>query len=242
MMRYLAEYFDLRVFLATLALVAIGLVSIYSATYDARASEIFWRQLTWGGIGLAAFLVVTFLPLRTIQYVALGAYALSVLMLVIVLLLGKTVAGSTSWFTLGSFGFQPSEFAKVGTILALAAFLSRSDISLRNPKHLALTAGIVVLPVLLVMMQPDTGTALIFMAMAFPVLYWGGASRFTLLALVAAPAVALLIPNYPRRHQYPHNSNDDGIVGDPLEGLITAGCNQPVHEKVRAVTPHHQTY
>jgi len=191
MTRYLREYFDLRVFLATLALVVIGLVSIYSATYDARASEIFWRQLTWSGIGLVAFLLVTFLPLRTIQYVALGTYALSLLMLVIVLLLGKTVAGSTSWFTLGSFGFQPSEFAKVGTILALAAFLSRSDISLRNPKHLALTAGIVVLPVLLVMMQPDTGTALIFMAMAFPVLYWGGASRFTLLALVAAPAVAV---------------------------------------------------
>jgi rod shape determining protein RodA len=191
MRRFLAEYFDIRVFLTTLALVIIGLVSIYSATYDARASEIFWRQLTWAGVGLAALLIVTFLPLRSIQFVALGSYALSIMMLVIVLVLGKTVSGSTSWFTLGAFGFQPSEFAKIGTVLALATFLSRSDVSLRSPKHLAVTGGIIMLPVLLVMMQPDTGTALIFLAMAFPVLYWGGASRFTLLALAAAPIVAL---------------------------------------------------
>ena len=191
MMRYLLERVDLRVLLATIALVVIGLVSIYSATYDARASEIYWRQLTWTGVGLAAFFLVTFIPLRSIQFVALGSYVLSIVLLIIVLLLGKTVSGSTSWFMLGGFGFQPSEFAKIGTVLALAAFLSRSDVSLKTPKHLALTAGIVMLPVLLVMMQPDTGTALIFMAMAFPVLYWGGASRFTLLALVAAPVAAV---------------------------------------------------
>jgi len=191
MFRYLTEYVDLRTFLVTLALVVIGLVSIYSATYDARASEIFWRQLTWAGVGLLAMLVVSFLPLRSVQLVAFGSYALSVTMLVIVLVLGKTVSGSTSWFTLGSFGFQPSEFAKVGTVLALAAFLSRSDVSLRNVKYLALTGGIILLPMLLVMLQPDTGTALIFAAMAFPVLYWGGASRFTLLALTAAPVVAV---------------------------------------------------
>ena len=191
MLNYLREYFDVRVFLLTMALVATGLVSIYSATYDARASEIFWRQLTWAGIGVVVFFVVTLLPLRSLQFVALAAYALSMILLVIVLLLGKTVSGSTSWVSVAGFGFQPSEFAKVGTVLALATFLSRSDVSLRTPRDLAITAGIVLLPVLLVMLQPDTGTALIFMAMVFPVLYWGGASRFTLLALVSAPVTVV---------------------------------------------------
>jgi len=116
---------------------------------------------------------------------------LSILMLVIVLLLGKTVSGSTSWFNLGSFRIQPSEFAKITTVLALASYLSRSDVSLRSRRGLIMTAGIVLLPVALIMMQPDFGTAVIYGGMSFAMLYWGGASRFTLIAVVAPFAAAL---------------------------------------------------
>jgi rod shape determining protein RodA len=112
-----------------------------------------------------------------------------VLLLVSVLLLGKTVSGSTSWFNLGAFRLQPSEFTKITTVLALAAYLSRSDVSLQNLRHLAVVAGIVALPVTLIMIQPDTGTAMIYGVMFLPFLYWAGASSFVLLAIMA-PLVA----------------------------------------------------
>jgi rod shape determining protein RodA len=191
MIEFLKRHFDLQIGVSTLLLALIGLVSIYSATYDARASEIFFKQLTWILAGTAVMLVIAFLPFRFMQSISYPTYLLSILMLVIVLLLGKTVSGSTSWFNLGSFRIQPSEFAKITTVLALASYLSRSDVSLRSRRGLIMTAGIVLLPVALIMMQPDFGTAVIYGGMSFAMLYWGGASRFTLIAVVAPFAAAL---------------------------------------------------
>lgn len=171
--------------LVTLALVIIGLFSIYSATYDAGASENSFRQIFYAMAGLLLMVVITFLPLRALQFASYPAYFLSVLLLVSVLLLGKTVSGSTSWFNLGAFRLQPSEFTKITTVMALATYLSRSDVNLHSIRHLVVAAGIILLPVALIMLQPDTGTAMIYLCMALPLLYWTGASSFTLLAIVA---------------------------------------------------------
>jgi rod shape determining protein RodA len=191
MKRFLTEYFDYRTFLTVAALTLIGIVSVYSATYDARASDIFYRQLLWAAVGAGTVIVITILPFRFLQFISYPAYIASIAMLVAVLLLGRTVSGSTSWFNFGAFRLQPSEFAKITTALALATYLSRSDVSLLNMKNLITGAGIVMLPVVLIMMQPDFGTAVIYLGMFFPVLYWGGASRFILLSIVAPGAAAL---------------------------------------------------
>lgn len=191
MWNYLKQRFDLQIGVTTLALAVIGLVSIYSATFDAQASEIFTKQLTWVAAGTVVVLVLTFIPFRLLQSISYPAYLASVLLLVIVLLLGKTVSGSTSWFNLGTFRIQPSEFAKITTVLALATYLSRSDVSLKTPRGLLTASGIVLIPVVLILMQPDFGTALIYGGMFFALLYWGGASRFTLIAIVAPIASAL---------------------------------------------------
>ncbi len=175
----------------TVALVCFGLVSIYSATYDAGASDILYKQLLYAGAGFLLMIVVMFLPFRFLQFVSYPAYFASILMLVSVLLLGKTVSGSTSWFNLGAFRVQPSEFTKITTVMALATYLARSDVSLSQFKNLAIATGIVLLPVALIMLQPDTGTAMIYMCMFFPILYWGGASKFTLLSIIA-PGVAAI--------------------------------------------------
>jgi rod shape determining protein RodA len=191
MFKYLAERFDFRIFLFVIALVALGIVSVYSASFDAKASEIYYKQLLWAAIGMGALFVCAFLPYRLLYLSAYPAYALSIALLIGVLLFGKTVSGSTSWFNLGALRFQPSEFAKVTTVLALAAYLSRPDVTLAKVKHLLAVAGIVLLPVALIMTQPDTGTAVIYIVMLFPVLYWGGAGKFTLLAIVAPGIVAV---------------------------------------------------
>jgi rod shape determining protein RodA len=191
MFAYIERHFDLQIGISSLLLAFIGLVSIYSATYDARASEIFMKQVAWLAAGTIILMFVTLLPFRMLQTISVPAYLFSLFLLVIVLLLGKTVSGSTSWFNLGSFRIQPSEFAKITTVLALATYLSRSDVSLQSPRGLLYAGGIVFAPIALIMLQPDFGTAVIYGGMAFAVLYWGGASRFTLLALVAPAAAAV---------------------------------------------------
>ncbi len=193
------ERVDYRIALIVLGLLTIGVVSVYSATYDARAAEIFHKQVVWVGVGLLALVAVAFVPFRLLQLASYPAYFLSILLLVSVLILGKTVSGSMSWFNLGWIRLQPSEVSKVATVLALATYLARSDVSLRKKRDLAVAAGIVLLPFALIMMQPDTGTALIFLGMFFPVLFWGGASRFTLVAIVApiGTAVAALFGTTP---------------------------------------------
>jgi len=193
------ERVDYRIALIVLGLLTMGIVSVYSATYDARAAEIFHKQVVWVGVGLVALVAIAFIPFRLLQLASYPAYFLSILLLVSVLILGKTVSGSMSWFNLGWIRLQPSEFSKVATVLALATYLARSDVSLRKKRDLAVAAGIVILPVALIMMQPDTGTALIFLGMFFPVLFWGGASQFTLVAIVApiGTAVAALFGTTP---------------------------------------------
>ena len=189
MLAFLKERFDHRLGLIALGLVVTGIISVYSAVYDAKASDIFHKQLLWVSAGTVVVLFLWAMPFRFMQFISFPAYFASLAMLLAVLLLGRTVSGSTSWFNLGAFRLQPSEFAKVTTTLALAQYLARSDVSLQKFGHLAAAAGIVAAPMLLIMMQPDLGTAVIFIGMLFPVLYWGGASRFTLLSIVA-PMVA----------------------------------------------------
>jgi rod shape determining protein RodA len=191
MSKIIGEFFDIRTFVITIALVAIGLISIYSATYDARASAIFFKQLTWAGVGALVLFLTLLLPFRLLQAISFPAYGITIAMLVAVLVVGRTVSGSTSWFNLGALRLQPSEFAKITTVLALASFLSRPNVSLANIKDFGVAAMIVLTPLVLIMLQPDTGTAIIFLGLLFPILFWGGATRFVLLALMAPGVVAL---------------------------------------------------
>jgi len=192
---YLREYFDFKALLICLALVILGLVSVYSATFDVGAAAAFKKQIVWAAIGLLALFVTAFFPIKTLQRVAIPLYALNLLLLLVVLVIGERVSGSKSWFGLGgaggtaSFGGQPSEFAKVATVLALSAFLARSSVSLSNVKHLLTAFAIVGVPMLLILAQPDLGTSVVFFAMLLPVLYWAGSSNFVLAAIIA-PIIA----------------------------------------------------
>jgi len=190
MFEYLKEYFDFRALLLCLCLVVVGLMSVYSATYDVGAAAAFDRQFVWAGIGLVALVVAAVFPLKTLQRISLPLYIVTLGVLLVILVLGHTVAGSKSWIGIArGFGGQPSEFAKVTTVLALAAFLARTAISLANPKHLILAIGIVALPMGLVLAEPDLGTSVVFFLMLLPVLYWAGASNFVLAAILA-PIIA----------------------------------------------------
>jgi rod shape determining protein RodA len=188
---FFKEYFDRTSFLACIALVVIGLASIYSATFDTNAAGRFDKQVLWACFGFVSLVVTMFIPLRVIQRSAFALYLVSLLGLGAVLAIGTREHGSQSWFGVGGIGGQPSEFVKITTILALASFLSGNDISMGRLKDVAKAFVILLLPVSLIMLQPDLGTSLTFLAMFVPILYWAGASNFLIVAIIAPALVAL---------------------------------------------------
>jgi rod shape determining protein RodA len=115
-------------------------------------------------------------------------------LLVLVLIIGKKISGSKSWFSMGGFGIQPSEFAKIATVLALANFLSQAEDGYRNVNKIfefLKACAIVLVPVVLIMRQPDMGTSLVFLSMILPVMFWVGLSPYVLF-IVVTPVIAVL--------------------------------------------------
>lgn len=187
---YIKEYFDYKTLLSGLALVGVGLVSIYSATLDVNSAANFYRQGLWSMVGLIALIVAAFFPIKTLQRLSFPMYAVSTILLAAILVLGHTVNSSKSWFGIGGMGMQPSEIAKVTTVLAVASYLAKPTVSLTNVKHLIVSLGIFLVPMALILRQPDLGTAIIFFAMLLPILYWAGASYFVLTAILVPILVA----------------------------------------------------
>lgn len=182
--------FDFRTFLVAIALVAIGLISLYSATYDAGASAMFTSQLTFAVLGLVTMLGIAFIPDRWVRVAAWPSYGVGLLLLVAVLLIGTEINGAKAWIILGPVTIQPSEFAKVASLLAASFFLAREGRDLSNWRDLGLTAVIIGIPMLLVFKE-DLGSATVFGALLLGVLLWGGADLFLLFTLVAPIAVAV---------------------------------------------------
>jgi len=184
MLSYLKEYFDFRAFFICVTLVVIGLMLIYSATFDINNAANFYRQALWAGIGFIVMLVTAFIPLRTIQRLSFMFYFTTLAILVVILAIGSTIKGSKSWFGIGGIGGQPSEFAKIATVLAFASYLSRTDVSISEIKHLVIALCIFVVPMFLILVEPDLGTSIVFFATLLPLLYWAGVSIFILIAVL----------------------------------------------------------
>ncbi len=184
MFSYFKEYFDFRALLICIALVVVGLISIYSATFDINNAANYDRQALWAGIGFIIMIVISFIPLRTLQRLSMTFYFIVIATLVIILVVGITVKGSKSWFGLIGLGGQPSEFAKIATVLAFASYISKTDVSISRIKHLFISLGIFAFPMFLILAQPDLGTTIVFFAALLPLLYWAGASNFILVAIL----------------------------------------------------------
>ncbi len=158
---------DWTTFSLYLGLVAIGLLMIYAVGFDESKPTPFFqsdagKQTLWIGVSLFVFLIVSLLDWKFWQTFAYFFYSFSIILLVLVLFLGSNIKGATSWFSFGSFSFQPSELTKFGTSLAMAAFLSNYDTDLRSARSQLIAFGIFLLPVGLILAQPDAGSALIF--------------------------------------------------------------------------------
>ncbi|MEM1214161.1 MAG: rod shape-determining protein RodA [Bacteroidota bacterium] len=166
---------DFITFWIYLALVAIGGIFIYSVdiqqsgTPQGFSDFLFHtqagKQVIWIGICLVVFAFIIFLlDHKFWPTFAYGLYALGIVSLVLVLVLGTKINGATSWFTFGGVSIQPSELAKVGTCLGVAAYLGHWSIDLRKPVQAFQVIAFFVVPSALVLLQPDAGSALVFLS------------------------------------------------------------------------------
>ena len=186
------DKFDFGLFLPALVLLGFGLAAIYSSTVNnVLAHENFQRQIIWGVIALILFFITYSLPTNFFKTVAIPGYLVSLGLLLAVLVVGKHVSGSKSWIMIGSTGFQPSELAKIGTILAIAVYLSRSNSDIDSFKDILVTLAIGITPVLLVLLEPDMGTSIVFIGIILMMFFWKGISSFSLFVVLSPAFVAI---------------------------------------------------
>ncbi|MCF6269562.1 MAG: rod shape-determining protein RodA [Melioribacteraceae bacterium] len=187
----LQDKFDLVIFLSVAILLGIGIVAIYSATYNhPTAKGNFNKQLIFTVVSILLLFLLYFLPARSFRVVALPSYIISIILLVVVLFLGKTVYGAKSWMSIGGVGFQPSEFAKIGLIFFLSHWLTDSKRDINNLKELFYTVSISFFPILLILLEPDMGTAIVYSAISLVMIFWSGINLFGLF-VVLSPGIIL---------------------------------------------------
>ncbi|RNL54181.1 rod shape-determining protein RodA [Pedobacter jejuensis] len=169
-----------------IALCVIGFTNIYASVphNDANAafdfSSNYGKQLIYVISGLILGLSLLLFDGRLFNVFAPFIYGGTLVLLVVVLFIGRNVGGNQAWIPIGSFRLQPSEFAKFGTALLLARYVSTFNPKFRDFKSIFIAGIIVAAPLLLIMLQPDTGSALVFLAFMFP-LYREGLSGYFLL-------------------------------------------------------------
>lgn len=172
------------------ALVIAGWLNIYAAEYDPEVDQSLFdfgtsagRQLIWILTSIAIAFTIFFFDSKFFDSFAFIIYGVVMAMLLFILVGGKEVAGSKSWIGIGSFGLQPSEFAKFATALALAKYLDSANRKLTDLNTLGIAFGIIILPMVLIVLQGDTGTALVFAALVVPMFREGMPPIFLLIAI-----------------------------------------------------------
>lgn len=187
-LRHIFQY-DWLLLGAVSLLSAIGLISLFSLS-GASSFPFFERQLVWSGIGLlflVAVSLIDFRIFRTQTAAVLLLYVVSVLMLLAVILGNFAVRGVEAWLKIGTFFFQPVEFAKLVLIILLAKFFSRRHVEIYRIRHLLVSGFYVAIPAALVLLQPDLGSAIVLAAIWVAIVIFSGMKlrHFFLLLFIA---------------------------------------------------------
>ncbi len=188
---------DIWLLIIYLALVTIGLLSIYAAAFNEAhphiwdVSQNYGKQLVFIGVSLLVGFVILLIDAKFFNAFAYVIYGLSLICLLLVLFVGTKISGSTSWIQIGPISFQPSEFAKFGTALALAHYLGKIDTDPSKLKTRLVAYGIVLIPMLLILAQGDAGSASVFIIFLLVLYREGMGGKILLIGLAAATLFVL---------------------------------------------------
>lgn len=195
---------DWTAILLFMALVTLGWLNIFAAIYDETAKQSIWdlslssgRQLMFIAASLVIVAAINIIDMRFYETFAYLFFGLILVSLFLVPFIGKEVGGNKAWIGIGSFGVQPSEFAKFITALAVAKYIGSVGFRMDNLRNQATLFAIIGIPIILIQLQKDTGTALVFTSFIL-VFYREGMSPFLLIVGICAAAIfilTLLVPN-----------------------------------------------
>jgi len=206
-----------------IVMVGMGWINIYASVYDDSVKQTIWdlslnsgRQLTFIAASLVIILAIVIIDMRFYETFAYLFFGIIVFVLILVPIVGKEVGGNKAWIGVGSFGGQPSEFAKFITAMAVAKFIGSVGFRMDNLKNQTILFGMIALPMALILLQKDTGTALVFTSFVL-VFYREGLSPFLLVVGICAAVIfvlTLLVPNQLYLH---------GVIALVLIALIVFG-------------------
>lgn len=223
-----SKNFDWLLFPIVCGILTVGVFFVWSASSE----KFVFKQLVWIGIGLTLFFTLFYFDYLSFAHYAYVIYTCSLLLLILVLVLGGSVKGSQRWLSIGSFSVQPSEFMKISLVLTLARFL-------RYKKYgpglfdIGVSILLTLVPMALIMKQPDLGTALVMVPILLSILYTAG-MRFYYLAALIGTGLAIspllwmfVLKSYQKMRivgfLWPEKATDWGAGYHRLQSLIAIG-------------------
>ncbi len=166
------------------ALLFIGYFSIYSSSFSGTETKILTvstisgKQLIFIIVSLITGLLILLTDVKFIIRSSYFLYALSIISLILVLIFGKEVGGAKAWFSIGGFGFQPSEFVKLTTILSISKYIHDNEIYLNSLKNIIKISLFIMIPAFLILLQPDAGSTLVFLGLVIMIFREGFQNRY----------------------------------------------------------------
>ncbi len=189
---------DWKLIGAALALSLIGVFLIMSATHFSTSAferDYYMRQSLWLVVALFVCAVIVHVPLRLLDLLAYFVYAVGLVLLTLVLVVGSARMGASRWFDLGPVSLSPSDVAKIGLLVGLARFFAYTRLPSNSKRRLTLSAVLAVVPAALILKQPDLGTALVFFVILFALWFWSGLSPWYLV-LIVSPIASLVAASH----------------------------------------------
>jgi rod shape determining protein RodA len=234
--RRLVQNFDWLLLALVVIVCGIGIVNLYSAGYNrGEGTPLFIKQLYWLAVGLGVMFVTLVYDYRHLEKLSYPIYILTILLLVAVMFGGKMVAGSRRWLPLGPFAFQPAELAKIAIILVLATYFSqRPRMTSMQLKDLIIPGVLVLIPVGLIIKQPDLGSGILVALVAVSMILFVGVQWRTLVGcaltmILLSPVIWHFLKDYQQQRVLTFLNPDKDPLGAGyhiIQSMIAVGSGQ----------------
>lgn len=177
--------------------VAFGILMIYSAGFDPVDQinkGLYKKQIIWFIMGVIFMFMMSILNYRQLGDYSLYIYGFVLFIVLVTTIFGRPIRGTSAWLSFGFFSIQPSEFMKLAVVIVLAKYLELRERDIKNFRELLIPTMFVIVPVLVILKQPDFGTAAIFIPVLFTMLFMGGADVSHLVSIILIAVIALVFP------------------------------------------------
>jgi rod shape determining protein RodA len=207
--------FDFFLFISVQLLMVIGIFFIYSSGVNSNGivvSSEYMKQIVWVISGDMLLLIVSFVDYKTFKVLSPWLYLIVLFLLLLTASFGQVVNGSRSWIGIGSLGIQPSEISKLTTILFLSSYLENNRNSIQSLKTFIISLLIIAIPMGLVLIQPDLGTAMVFIPIFIVIMYMAGGKSRYLVFLISTGLLTILFSMFPYYTMFISKSGSNSII------------------------------